>query len=117
VALAHPLLLPFRTTVAPSAVHAGQRQWSSVRGAAAVEQRARQSSLSGGASLAVVPHFGILRQDRHSRVSFVGDLRRLPLVRDSSLFFLSIFVLLICCMMYPIPFPNVVSICSIGKIF
>ena len=49
VALAHPLLLPFSTIVAPSggAAHALQRQGSSVREAAAVEQ----------CTLAVVLHF------------------------------------------------------------
>ena len=55
LALAHPLLLPFSTIVAPSggAAHALQRQGSSVHGAAAVEQ----------CTLAVVPHFSPAETD------------------------------------------------------
>ena len=55
MALAHPLLLPFSTIVAPSGgvAHVLQRQGSSVRGVAAVEQ----------CTLAVVPHFSPAETD------------------------------------------------------
>jgi len=45
------------------------------------------------------------------------ELRGCPMVRGCFLSFLFVPVFLICCIMYPIPFPDVGSICLIGSIF